>query len=90
MFSNRETKTVTAILSNLGPIDMPEETLPYLKGFTDFCSTDNMFITATSFGNDLVLGIASAYAGTGVVRRLLSSLNPSDGNTYMYATEIIR
>ena len=90
MFSNRETKTVTAILSNLGAIDMPEETMPYVRGFTDFCSTDNMFITATTFNGDLVLGIASAYSGTGVIRRLLNSIKPEDGNTYMYATEIIR
>ena len=90
MFSARETKTVTAVLSNLGPIKMPEETLPYIKGFTDFCSTDNLFITITSYGNDLVLGIASSYSGTGVIRRLLHALKALDIDIYLHATEVIR
>ena len=90
MFSARETKTVTAVLSNLGPIKMPEETLPYIRGFTDFCSTDNMFITITSYGNDLVLGIASSYTGTGVIRRMLHALKSLDTDIYLYATEVIR
>ncbi|MCR4806251.1 MAG: hypothetical protein K5857_01110 [Lachnospiraceae bacterium] len=89
-FSSRETKTVTAVLSNLGPISMPEETLPFIKGFTDFCSTDNMFITITSYGNDLVLGIASSYSGTGVTRRLLHALKDLDIDIYLHATEVIR
>lgn len=90
MFSAKETKTVTAILSNLGPIRMPEETLPYIKGFTDFCSTDNMFITITSYGNEMILGIASAYSGTGVIRRLLQALKDTGTEVTLYATEVIR
>lgn len=90
LFSKRETKTVTAILSNLGRIDMPGETQEYIKYFTDFCSTDNLFITATSYCNDLVLGIASAYSGTGVIRRLLSMLKETGTEIILYATEVIR
>lgn len=90
MFSSKETKTVTAILSNLGNIKMPEETRPYIKGFTDFCSTDNLFITVTSYGEEMVLGIASAYSGTGAIRRLLSSLKETGTDMTLYATEIIR
>lgn len=90
MFSTRETKTVTAILSNLGPIKMPEETLQYISGFTDFCSTDNLFITITSFNDEMVLGIASAYSGTGVIRRLLHELKETGTDVALYATEVIR
>ena len=90
MFSTRETKTVTAILSNLGPIKMPEDTLPYIRGFTDFCSTDNVFITVTTFNNEMVLGIASAYSGTGAIRRLLHDLKETGTDVTLYATEIIR
>ncbi len=89
LFSRKETGTVTAILSNLGRIEMPAETLTYISGFTDFCSTDNMFITATSYGDELVLGIASSYVGTGVIRHLLDSLNFGDDDIYLYATEVI-
>ena len=90
MFSKKETQTVTAVLSNLGAIDMPEATRPYIRGFTDFCSTDNLFITITSYGNDLVLGIASSFNGTGVIRRMLSSLKELDTGIFLYATEVIR
>jgi hypothetical protein len=89
-FSKRETGRVTAILSNLGRIDMPAETAPFISGFTDFCSTDNIFITITSYGNDLVLGIATAYSGTGAIRRLLSSIKETGSDISLYATEIIR
>ncbi len=90
MFSKQEEKTVTAVLSNLGAIDMPEEIRPHIKGFTDFCSTDSLFITTTSYGDDLVLGITSAYSGTGVIRRLLNSLNPGENDICVYSTEVIR
>ena len=89
-FSKRETGRVTAILSNLGRIDMPAETAPFISGFTDFCSTDNIFITITSYGNDLVLGIATAYSGTGAIRRLLSSIKETGSDISLYATEIIK
>lgn len=90
LFSAKETKTVTAILSNLGKIKMPDETVPYIKGFTDFCSTDNVFITVTSYGSEMVLGIACAYSGTGVIRRLLSALKETGTDVTLYATEVIR
>ncbi|MCR5419514.1 MAG: hypothetical protein K6E98_00710 [Lachnospiraceae bacterium] len=89
MFSKKESRTVTAILSNLGKIDMPEETTEYIKGFTDFCSTDNLFITITTYKNDMVLGIASSYSGTGMIRRMLSSFEKSGCDITLYATEII-
>jgi NRPS condensation-like uncharacterized protein len=88
-FSKRETGRVTAILSNLGRITMPAETAKYISGFTDFCSTDNIFITITSYGNDLVLGIATAYSGTGTIRRLLSYIKETGSEVSLYATEII-
>ena len=89
-FSKRETGRVTAILSNLGRIEMPPETAPFINGFTDFCSTDNIFITITSYNNDLVLGIATAYSGTGTIRRLLASIRELGSEVSLYATEIIR
>ncbi len=89
MFSKKESQTVTAILSNLGKIDMPGETTDYIKGFTDFCSTDNLFITITTYKNDMVLGIASSYSGTGMIRRMLNSFEKSGCDITLYATEII-
>ena len=89
-FAKKEAKRVTAVLSNLGQIKIPEEMVKYVDGFTDYCSTDKLFITATSYGDDLVLGIASAYAGTGVIKRLVKALKATGTNVRLYATEVIR
>lgn len=90
LFAKKESKTVTAVLSNLGAQKVPKEMEPYIKGFTDFCSTDKIFITITSFGNDLVFGIASAYAGTGIIRRLIDSLKYDNAYIKLYSTDVVR
>lgn len=89
-FTKKDAKTVTAVLSNLGKITVPDEMGKYIDGFTDFCSTDKIFITVTSYGDDVVLGIASAYTGTSVIRRLIKSLKGTGTAVKLYATEVIR
>ena len=89
-FSNKEAKTVTAVISNLGPQKIPEEMKKYVKGFTDYCSTETLFITATTYNDDLVLGVASAYGGTGVIKRLVGALRSEDYDMTVYASEVIR
>ena len=89
-FSKKEAKTVTAVLSNLGKVTVPEEMNQYIEGFTDYCSTEKIFITVTSYKDDVVLGIASAYAGTSTIRRLIKSLKETGTSVKLYATEVIR
>jgi len=89
-FSKKESRTVTAVLSNLGPVVIPDKMAKYVAGFTDYCSTEKLFITVTSYGNDLVLGIASAYAGTGVIKRFVRSLNDIGTSVRLYASEVVK
>ena len=89
-FSRKESKTVTAVLSNLGPMKVPEKMQPYIKNFTDYCSTEKLFITVTSFGNDTILGIASAYTGTGAIRNFVKTLKETGTEALVYASEVIR
>ncbi len=89
-FARKESKMVTAVLSNLGPIKVPDELKPYIDYFTDYCSTDRLFITITSYGNDLVLGIASAYSGTGIPRRLIKALQETGTEVTVFATDVIK
>ncbi len=89
-FSKKEGKTVTAVLSNLGPQKVPEEIRDYIQYFSDYCSTDKMFITTTSYGNDMVMGVASAYSGTGVIRKLIGALREEGSEVTVYASEVIR
>lgn len=89
-FSKQESKRVTAVLSNLGTQKLPEEMSKYVTGFSDYCSTERMFITVTSYGNDMVLGVASAYSGTGVIRKMIKALQDDGSEVTVYASEVIR
>ena len=88
-FTKKEAKTVTAVLSNLGPQRLPEQMQKYITGISDFCSTDRLFITATTYQNDMVLGVATAYAGTGVLKRLINALKTEGSEVTVYASEVI-
>lgn len=86
-FSRKEGKRVTAVLSNLGLIAFPEGAGEHIKYFSDFCTTETLFITVTTFNNDLVFGIASAYSGTGVLRQFVKNLKETGTAVTVYATE---
>lgn len=90
MFSKKESSRVTAVLSNLGLIRIPDKMKEYVEGFTDYCSTDKLFITITSYGNDLVLGITSVYSGTTVIRNFIKSLKNTGTNVTLCASEVIK
>lgn len=89
MFAKKDAKTVTAVLSNLGPVKLPEKMQKYVKGVTDYCSTDKLFITVTSYKNDIVFGVASAYSGTGTVSRFIKGLQETGTKVTLYASEVI-
>lgn len=88
-FAKQEKKRVTAVLSNLGVIKLPEKMASHITEVSDFCSTDSMFITVTTYGNDFVLGISSAYSDTSVIRRFVKSLQTDDTPIKAYVSEII-
>jgi len=89
-FSKQESKRVTAVLSNLGPQKLPSEISEYITTITDFCSTESLFITATTYKDDMVLGVSSAYSGTGVIRRLIKALQSTGTEVTVYASEVVR
>lgn len=87
-FSRREAKYVTAVLSNMGPLKVPASFRDYTKGFAAFSSTDNLFTCVCSYGDDLVLGIASAYRSTSALRRMYAGFADSGLDVTLYATEV--
>lgn len=67
----------TAVFSNIGKINMPEECTPYIELFDIFTSTPAMEACMCSFKDQLVLSFTSAYESTNVQRnffRILSGL----------------
>lgn len=83
-----ETRKVTMTISNMGRITVPEAIRPYVGGFSAFCSTPNLFTTVCSYGDDLVLGTASAYRSTNVLKNFYRALADAGLEITLYATEV--
>lgn len=52
---------VTATLSNLGKVTMPEPLCHYIDSFSAYMSTPDLQICVSTFGNKMVFGTVSAY-----------------------------
>lgn len=88
-FAHKESKRVTAVLSNLGKVEVSESLKPYVTGISDFCSTEKMFITVTSYNDDLCFGVASAYSSTSVLKKLISGLASDGAQITIQATDVV-
>lgn len=68
---------VTAILSNMSIVKMPEEYVPYIERFGVYTSTPKMELCTCSFGDKLSLGFTSRYDSLNIQRnffRILSEM----------------
>lgn len=61
-------KNVTAILSNMSAVHMPQEYVPYIDRFGVFTSTPKMELCVCSFGDKLSLGFTSRYDTVNIQR----------------------
>jgi len=86
----RERKRVTAVVSNLGKISIPDEMKPYVDGYVSYCSTNSFFMTVGSYEGDLTLGVASAYQNTSMLKNFLRSFTAEGIDVKVYATEVVR
>lgn len=66
---------VTAVISNMGRIDMPEALVPYIRLFDVFAATPKLQLCVCSFQDNLSLGFSSAFAGTDIQRYLIRRLS---------------
>ena len=81
-------KRVTAVLSNMGRLSVPEKLTPYVRSFSAFSSAKTLFTVVTSYGDDLVLGTASALRSTNVLSRLYRGFVQNGLAVTLYATEV--
>lgn len=88
-FTKRESKSVTAVLSNLGVRKPAEPVAAHVKSYSAYCSTETVFITVHTYKNELVLGVASAFQRTGYLKGIVKKLNVS-GNGSVCATTVVR
>ena len=88
--NKREDKGITAVISNLGRLRVPKEVSEYIETYSCYCSTEKLFLTCSSYGNDFVIGISSAYRNTAVLRNFLSGFADDGLEVTLYATEVIQ
>ncbi|MCD7836772.1 MAG: hypothetical protein LUG83_09050 [Lachnospiraceae bacterium] len=89
-FSKKENQRVSAVISNLGVISPPREMVQFIEGYSAFCSHSEIFVTVSSFEDELVFGITSAYNNTGVLKNFVRTFTYAGQEAEIYATEVIR
>ena len=67
-------KDVTAILSNVGVVEMPSEYRPYIQRFGVFISTPKLQLSMCSFEDDVTLSFASAFQSKNIERNFFRIL----------------
>ena len=87
-FTALEKKHVTAVISNMGRVTLPDAMKPYIKQFAAFSSCEDLFTCVASYGDDLMLGTASSYRSTNVLRRLYRGFAEAGLQVTLYATEV--
>lgn len=88
-FCKKEAKKVSAVISNMGVWHPPVELLPYIDSYSAFCSHNELFMTITSLGDRMQLGITTAYQNTGVLKNLVRGFALEDDTIQVDATEVI-
>lgn len=89
-FSKMEQKSVSATLSNVGKIYVPDLMREHIESYSACCSTEKLFITVTSYGDDLVFGITSGYRSTSVLKTFIREFSERNIEVTLFATDVIR
>jgi len=76
--------------SNMGVQKPPKSLGELIENYSGFCSTNSIFSTMFGYGDNLTLGVSSAYTNTGVVKNLVRSLSASGVEITICATEVIK
>ena len=71
-------RSVTAVYSNIGKIQMPPEYENYIERFGFFASTDKMQMCSCTYGDSLVLGLTSKIVNPNICRNFINILR-NDG-----------
>lgn len=82
-------RNMTATISNMGRIQVPQGVRSYINSFSSFCSSEKLFTVVCSYGDDLVLGTTSPYRSTNVMKEFYRSLAEAGLEVTLYATEVV-
>jgi NRPS condensation-like uncharacterized protein len=82
-------KKVTAVVSNLGILKVPEALDSYIESYNAYCSTSSLFVVCSTYKDKFVLGISSAYKNTRVLRDFIKGIADEGIDITLYSTEVI-
>lgn len=88
--SKNESKAVSAVISNLGVRKIPEKMEKYIETYSAFCAHEELFMTVSSYKDDLVLGVSQSYVNTGVLKSFVRSLTEEGIGATVYASGVIK
>ena len=74
----------------MGRVSIPVGMKPYIHNFAAFSSCKTLFTVVCSYGDDLVLGTASALRSTAILQRLYREFAKDGLDVTLYATEVER
>ena len=89
-FTLKSAKKVTMTFSNMGVQKPPKQLAERIGNYSGFCSTNTIFSTMFGYGDQLTLGVSSAYVNTGVVKNFVRFLSSSGVDITVRATEVIK
>ena len=80
---------VTAVVSNLGKIVVPDEAQEYIKSYCAYCSTSSLFVVMNTYKDNFILGVSSAYRNTQVLCDFVKTFSNEGIPVTVYSNEII-
>ena len=89
-FTKQSNKKVSMTFSNMGVQKHPDPLGERIENYSGFCSTNTIFSTMFGYGDQLILGVSSAYMNTGVVKNFVRFLSASGIDVTVSATEVIK
>ena len=89
-FTKKSNKKVTMTFSNMGVQKPPKQLGELIENYSGFCSTNTIFSTMFGYGDQLTLGVSSAYMNTGVIKNFVRFLSASGVDITVCATEVIK
>ncbi|MBR2820932.1 MAG: hypothetical protein IKD91_03550 [Clostridiales bacterium] len=89
-FTKKAAKKVSMTFSNMGVQKPPRQLGERIENYSGFCSTNTIFSTLFGYGEQLTLGVSSAYMNTSVVKNFVRYLSESGVDITICATEVIK
>jgi hypothetical protein len=89
-FTQKAGGKVTMTFSNMGVQKPPRSLGERIDNYSGFCSTNTIFSTMFGYGEQLTLGVSSAYMSTSVVKNFVRFLSASGVDITVCATEVIK